>query len=215
MSPAQPNQSILTGLDVLQEVIAVGRPIGSRDLARRLGLEHSRANRILGTLVSGGMLQQDGQSKYRPGPRVHVLSALSLHASGLISAALPELTRFLEEGATVALGTLWRDTVVYLLHAKPGDNLAATAGAHQNYPRDKSIVGSLFDRPITSTDDGADAIWADRTEQAERSWAARIGSDGTAAIAIVLPVSHPAAAPPEAMLKRVESAARRIEAALM
>jgi len=208
MSPAQPNQSILTGLDVLQEVIAVGRPIGSREVARRLGLEHSRTNRILGTLVSGGMLQQDGQSKYRPGPRVHVLSALSLHASGLISAALPELMGFLEEGATVALGTLWRDTVVYLLHAKPGDNLAATAGAHQNYPREKSIIGSLFD-------DTADAIWADRTEQAERSWAARIGSVGTAAIAVVLPLIHPAAVPPEAMLKRVESTARRIEAALM
>lgn len=214
MSPAQPNQSILTGLDVLQEVIAIGRPIGSREVARRLGIEHSRANRILGTLVSGGMLHQNGQSKYLPGPRIHVLSALSLHASGLVTAALPQLAVFLEEGATVALGTLWRDTVVYLLHANPGDNLAATAGAHQNYPRDKSIIGSLFDLTVTTTPGLSTAIWIDRKERNERSWAARIPDGGTAAIAIVLSADHPAADPPEAMLQRVAAAAARIAAAL-
>ena len=208
MSPAQPNQSILAGLDVLQEVIAAGRPVGSREVARRLGIEHSRANRVLGTLESGGMLVQDEQSKYLPGPRIHVLSALSLHASGLVPAALPELGRFLQEGATVALGTLWRETVVYLLHANPGDDLAATAGAHQSYPRHKSIIGSLLDTRVNA--DAASAICETHPDRSERSWAARIRGGGAAAIAIVLPVNHPAADPPEVMLERVAAAAERI-----
>lgn len=216
MAPAQANQSILSGLDVLQEVIAAGVPLGSREVARRLQMEHSRANRILGTLAAGGMLQQNSESKYLPGPRIHVLSALSLHASGLIAAALPVLRPIQERGAVVALGTLWRDTVVYLLHGNPGDDLAATAGAHASFPRERSILGAVLvseagvELPATA--------WADRppeeNREAQRTWAARIGRGGTAAIAAVLPAHHPDADPPERMLEELRTGAEQIARAV-
>lgn len=206
MPPAQANQSILSGLEVLQEVIAAGFPLGSREVARRLGMEHSKANRILGTLAAGGMLQQNRQSKYLPGPRIHILSALSLHASRLVPAAIPELERFQQEGATVALGTIWRDTVVYLLHADPNDNLAATAGAHESFPRERSILNAVLG-------ENTDAVgWADRPEEAQRTFAARIGRHGTAAIAVVLPRDHPNVEPAGSFLQRVADAADRIAA---
>ncbi|TVR05730.1 MAG: hypothetical protein EA403_01735 [Spirochaetaceae bacterium] len=208
MAPAQANQSIASGFEVLQEVISAGHALGSREVARRLGMEHSRANRILGTLASVGMLLQDRDSRYLAGPRIHVLSALSLNASRLIPAALPHLRPFHSEGATVALGTLWRDTVVYLLHANPGQDLAASAGAHDSYPRDRSIIGSLL------ADDGPSAIWQDRPQEDSRAWAARIGSHGAMAIAVVLPRANPLCRPPRAMLSRVEAAARAISASI-
>lgn len=208
MAPAQANQSIASGFEVLQEVISAGRPLGSREVARRLGMEHSRANRILGTLASVGMLVQNQDSRYLSGPRVHVLSALSLNASRLIPAALPQLRPFHAEGATVALGTLWRDTVVYLLHANPTQDLAASAGAHDSYPRDRSIIGTLL------ADDGPSALWQDRPEEGSRGWAARVGNHGAMAIAVVLPKENPLCRPPRAMLSRVEAAARSISASI-
>lgn len=90
-APSQPNRSIIAGVTVLQEVVAAGAPVGSRELARRLGLEHSKANRILGTLVHMGMLRRTADRRYAPGAGVHVLSAQSLRASGLIQASLAPL----------------------------------------------------------------------------------------------------------------------------
>mgnify|MGYP000968225246 CR=1 FL=1 len=108
MMPAQANQSLIYGFQVLQEVIAAGQPVGSREVSRRLNMEHSRINRLLKTLVAIGMLYQDRDSKYYPGSGIHVLSALSLHASGLVTAALPVLEPIHKMGAIVALGTLWQ-----------------------------------------------------------------------------------------------------------
>ena len=87
MASAQPNQSILRGFLILQEVIVASTPLGSREVSRIVQIEHSTVNRVLGTLVQTGMLQQNTEKKYMPGPRIHVLSALSLTASRLIPSA--------------------------------------------------------------------------------------------------------------------------------
>lgn len=174
-------------------------------------MEHSRANRILGTLAAAGMLQQNSESKYLPGPRIHVLSALSLHASGLVTAALPILRSLQERGAVVALGTLWRDTVVYLLHANPDDDIAATAGAHANFPLKQSVFGRVLGQ-VNGTSLPS-AVWMDRPEIGERSWAARIGQNGTAGIAAVLPIDHPEGDPPERLLELLVSGAAEIAGA--
>ncbi len=206
MLPAQANQSLMNGFLVLQEVISAGSPIGSRDVARRLEMEHSRINRLLKTLVAIGMLRQDRGSKYSPGPRIHVISALSLHASGLITEALPVLEPIHRIGATVALGTLWRHTVVYLLHAHPDQDLSRSVGVHESLPENRSIIGRVLGP-------GAPACaWEDRPERGQRAWGARIGEHGAAAIAVVLPLDHPRADPPEAMLRLALEAAASIDA---
>jgi DNA-binding IclR family transcriptional regulator len=202
--PAQPNKSIILGFTILQEVISSEYPIGSREISRRLKLEHSRVNRILGTLVSTGMLQQNSKSKYYTGSRVHVLSALSLHASGIISHSLPILEPIHALGAQVALGTVWRESVVYLFNAYPNQDLAHSVGVHKSYPKDKSVITSVLglDRPMTA--------YIDRPATKERAWGARIGPNGTMAIAAVLPQIHLQATPVDIMMKIMDKAANDI-----
>ncbi|MDL2229158.1 helix-turn-helix domain-containing protein [Treponema sp. OttesenSCG-928-L16] len=204
MASAQPNQSILKGFVILQEVIASARPLGSREISRILAIEHSTANRILGTLVETGMLQQDSESKYLPGPRIHVLSALSFNASGLIPAALPVLETFHGIGATVALGTLWRDIVVYLLHARADQDLAQSAGVHESFPASKSSIGTVL------APGGPEVTYEYRPSFKQRAWAARIGDKENIGIAVVLPEDHPKANPPSVMKQLVKKAALEI-----
>ncbi|MDD3997341.1 MAG: helix-turn-helix domain-containing protein [Sphaerochaetaceae bacterium] len=206
--PAQPNQSILRGFDILQEVIVAGHPIGSREVARNLEMEHSSVNRILGTLAVTGILQQNKEKKYLPGPRIHVLSALSLNASKLIPASLPVLEPIHKLGATVALGTLWRDTVVYFLHARADQDIAQSAGVHESYPADKSIIGTVL------SPGGPMSTYEDRPVYGHRAWGARIGDTENIGIAAVLPFDHPLATPVDNMRLMVENAAKAILANL-
>jgi len=204
--PAQPNQSIIAGITVLQEVVAADRAIGSRELSRRLGIDHSRANRILGTLVHMGMLRRDERRKYRVGPGIHVLSAQSLRASGLVPASIGALTRLQRLGATVALGTVWRDVVCYLIHARPGVDPASTVGAHETFPADDSVIGALMA--------GRQRVvrW-DRTDRDQVSWAAAVGDPAIAAIAAVFPASDEHGRS-EAMREEMRSAADEVEATM-
>ncbi len=204
MPPAQPNQSILRGFLILQEVIVASRPLGSREVSRLVNIEHSTVNRILGTLVDTGMLQQNEESKYLPGPRIHVLSALSLNASRLVPATLPVLEEIHRLGALVALGTVWRDMVVYLLHASADQDIAHSAGVHEHYPARKSVIGMVLQPGEPAS------LWLDRPELQERAWGARVGDKENIAIAAVLPFGHPLADPPSRMQKMLEDAAQTI-----
>lgn len=204
MKPAQPNQSIITGVTVLQEVVTANVPLGSRELARRLGLEHSRVNRVLGTLVHIGMLRQDESRKYSAGPGIHALSAQSLHASGLIPASLRPLGELQKLGATVALGIVWRESVVYLLHADPGMDLASTAGAHHTFPVQESVIGAALgtSEPVVR--------W-DRADTGEVAWAAAIGTPRIAAIAAVFPRDSVHGRNDTAMSNTIAESAKQIE----
>lgn len=139
--PAQPNQSLIHGISCLQTVVAAGRPIGSREVARLLDDEHTRVSRLLSTLASIGLLEQTPQRKYQPGPALHVLTAQSLHGSMLLTAALPHLKTLMDRGMTVALGVLWRRQVCFLFHSKPGQPLEESIGRHELHPAEASSAG--------------------------------------------------------------------------
>lgn len=141
MLPAQPNKSLMNGFDCLLAVASSPDPLGSRQIARRLQLEHTRVNRLLGTLCHLGLVEQTANRKYRPGPGLHALSAQSLRASGLLRAALPHLEPLSAYGMTVSLGVLWRWQVCYLVYANPGEKPAETIGAHPTYVAHESIHG--------------------------------------------------------------------------
>lgn len=125
---AQANQSIIDGIAVLQALATADRPVGSRELARRLGLETTRVNRLLKTLASMGMAQQNADRKYSPGPGMHVLATQSLYASGLLRNAIKPLESLAFFGHTVALGVLWQDSVSFLYHARPGMSSSEAIG---------------------------------------------------------------------------------------
>ncbi len=142
--PAQPNASLITGLECLQALAGSEEPIGSRDLAA-----HTRAPSIrestglLGTLAAMGMAERTPDRKYVPGTGLHVLAAMSLRGSHLLAAALPHLDRLgeAEPAVSVALGVLWRRQVAYLFFADPGEPLQASIASRGLYAADQSSIG--------------------------------------------------------------------------
>ena len=138
---AQPNQSLIDGIATLQALAISEVPIGGRELARQLGFEHTRVNRILKTLAYLGIARQTANRKYAPGPGMHVLAAQSLFASGLIRRALPALESLRHFNYVVAFGVLWRDNVSYLYHAPPGLPSAEALGRIGLYPATKGGIG--------------------------------------------------------------------------
>lgn len=151
MKPAQPNQSLIDGLACLQTLAATDAPIGSREMARRLGLETTRVNRLLKTLAFLGLAQQDVRRKYVPGPGIHVLAAQAVHGSGLIRHALDPLTGLQGMDHQVAMGVLWRTDVCYLYLASPGDGADEAVGREPLYPAVESGLGTVL---LAQLDDG-------------------------------------------------------------
>jgi DNA-binding IclR family transcriptional regulator len=138
---AQPNQSLINGINCLQTVVGAGRPIGSRDVSRLLADDHTRTSRLLSTLADIGLLEQNAERKYQPGPGLHVLAAQSLRGSRLLTCALPHLKELMNRGMTVALGVLWQRQVCFLFHSKPGQPLEHSIGRHELHPAEKSSAG--------------------------------------------------------------------------
>ncbi|MFY1620218.1 IclR family transcriptional regulator [Micromonospora sp. WMMD736] len=158
MLPSQPNKSLQDGLDCLQLLASSAESLGSREVARRLGLEPSRANRLLKTLAHIRLIEQDERRRYRPGPGIHALAAQSLFGSGLIRRALGPLGELHVHGHTVAMGVLWRDQMSYLYHADPGMDTSTALGRIGLFPVARSGLGMAL---LASQDDeNVREMWA-------------------------------------------------------
>jgi DNA-binding IclR family transcriptional regulator len=171
---AQPNQSLIDGIATLQALATSEVPVGGRELARRLGFDPTRVNRLLKTLASLGIARQTANRKYTAGPGMHVLAAQSLFASGLIRRALPALESLRRFNYTIAMGVLWRDNVSYLYHAPPGFASSEALGRIGLYPATKGGIGlallaslpneevaSIYsERDIPNFPDGIDSLLA-------------------------------------------------------
>jgi DNA-binding IclR family transcriptional regulator len=180
MFPAQPNQSLMHGIECLQAIAIADGPLGSREVARRLDLEHTKVNRLLGTLAALGFVTRTADRRYVPGPALHVLSAQSLSASGLLQASIPVLRRGRLPDMVVALGVVWRDEVCYLVHAAPGVDPADAIGAHRASPAAESVIGRcLAESRGTAAGLHQDAAVAGQPEAATHGAAA--GAHQTAA----------------------------------
>jgi len=144
--PAQPNRSLVGGLDCLGMLVAAERPVGSRELARELDMEPTRVNRLLGTLAHLGLAERTAGRKYAPGPGLHVLAAMSLRGSRLLSAAMPYLEELgrAEPKFKVALGVLWRAHVAYLYFAEPGEVPQVAIASRDLFPAKKSSIGLVM-----------------------------------------------------------------------
>jgi DNA-binding IclR family transcriptional regulator len=148
---AQPNQSLIDGITVLQALATSSEPVGCRELARRVGLETTRVNRLLKTLSFLGIARQTTDRKYRAGAGMTVLAAQSLFASGLLRRALPALEELRHFGLTVAMGVLWRDNVSYLFHAPPAMSATDALGRIGLYPATRGGIGMAL---LATHDDG-------------------------------------------------------------
>ncbi|MFC1453873.1 helix-turn-helix domain-containing protein [Verrucomicrobiota bacterium] len=139
--PAQPNQSLIKGILCLQTMVIKGRPMGIRELSRKLHYDHTCVSRLLGTLASIGLAEKNAECKYQAGAGIHVLAAQSLQSSRLLACALPHIRNLLDEHLIVSLGVLWRKQVCYLFHGRNQDSLEEGIGATRPYPAFKSSIG--------------------------------------------------------------------------
>lgn len=138
---SQPNQSLIDGIRCLQYLVSSGRAIGCRELARLMDTNPTRVNRLLMTMATMGLTQQDEQRRYLPGPGIHALAAQAIRGSALFSRALPVLERDAPKDIVVAMGVLWEDQVIYLYHSEPGSQVTqALAGFHM-VPAWRSVIG--------------------------------------------------------------------------
>jgi len=141
---AQPNQSLIDGIATLQALASSPEPVGCREIARQLGLDPTKVNRLLKTLTWLGIARQTANRKYTAGSGMHVLAAQSLFASGLIKRAIPTLESLRRFGHTVALGVLWNDSVSYLFHAPPGLEVSRGLGRIGLLPASTSGIGIVL-----------------------------------------------------------------------
>lgn len=141
---SQSNQSLIDGLTCLQFLASARNPVGSREMARSLGLDNMRVNRLLKTLAQIGLAQQDAKKKYSIGPGIHALTAQSLFGSRVLKEALPLIEQLPFKGVTVALGVLWREHVTYLYHGEIGDNIEKGLGRIGLVPALNSIIGKCL-----------------------------------------------------------------------
>ncbi|MFP4355024.1 MAG: IclR family transcriptional regulator [Phycisphaerae bacterium] len=139
--PAQPNQSLIDGLACLQAISVADEAVGTRQLARQLGLETTRVSRLLGTLAHLGLAEKDENRRYRPGPAVHVLAAQAMFGSGLLRRAMKHLDELRQTGLMVAMGVLWQDRVTYLYHGSAETPPAEAIGHVRLYPARRSGLG--------------------------------------------------------------------------
>ena len=107
-------------------------------------MEPTRVNRLVKTLAHLGLTEQTESRKYAVGPGIHVLSAQTLYASGLLRKALPVIRRLQVTGCTVALGVLWHDHVAYLCHADPALPVEEGIGRMNLYPATLSSIGMVL-----------------------------------------------------------------------
>ena len=164
MLPAQPNRSLMDGIRCLQILASNPGPIGARELARRLSMETTRAHRLVKTLAHMGMARQNRNSKYMPGPAMHVMAAQSLYSSGLIgNTTQPLLDLHNKLNLLTAFGMLWERNVYYLCHLMPGKSAEEAAGRMRIQPVTQSGIGMMLlskktDDEVREFFDGVDEI---------------------------------------------------------
>lgn len=195
--PAQPNRSLADGIALLGLLCSTREALGTREAARQLGWEATRANRLLGTLRDMGLAAQDGQRRYRPGPGVHLLAVQCLHGSGLLSAAIPVLEVHRHDDLGFALGVLWQGRVCYLLHAPRGRALGQGLDHATLLPAEGSSIGMALEAAATGpTRTPATEIARIRA----RGYAIQRNADGhTGSVALAIPGASPADPPVAAL----------------
>lgn len=142
--PAQPIQGLTDGIAVLTRLAVSRTPVAVTSLARELGFEVTRTNRLLRTLAHLGMAYRTRSRKYVAGAGTIVLAAQSMFGSGLIERTKPVFERIMKHGYTTAFGVLWGDIVSYLFHGGPNMPVTQGYGHLGMYPSVRSSLGIVL-----------------------------------------------------------------------
>lgn len=127
------SQSVARALSILDLLEREGEGLGVREIARRLGVSPTIAQRLLTTLAGSGYVERatNGQS-YRVGFRLFQVGRSYLAHNSLHSVCLPELRQLAEAHHVNAyLGVLRGNSVIYLeaLQSKGPIAIVSTPGS--------------------------------------------------------------------------------------
>jgi DNA-binding IclR family transcriptional regulator len=149
------SQSVARALSVLDLLADCGEDVGVREIARRLKLAPSIAQRLLATLAAGGYVEHapDGQ-KYRIGSRAFQVGRVFLAKTDLRGSSLPELRAMAERDKVNAfLGVLRDRSMVYIealqshapiaIRSSPGSR-----GALHSTAFGKALLAELSDQEV-------------------------------------------------------------------
>ena len=142
--PHQPVLGLIDGIEVLQHLSSASDSCSGMEIAKDLGIEKTKVNRILKTLAYLGLTYQNADKRYELGPAIHVLSAQTLYGSGLINRSIKHLIELTEIAPTVAFGVLWKDKVSYLYHWEKGIQPMEGLGRIDLFPATLSSLGLVL-----------------------------------------------------------------------
>jgi DNA-binding IclR family transcriptional regulator len=137
---------VLRAISILKAFDADTPEMGIGELSRRVRLNRSTVHRLVGALISEGLMAQDVQTgKYRLGPELVALGALVLRNTDLRRVALPHLQALARQtGETVDLEILSGSEVV-VIEEVPGEHVLS-AGRYfgQRYPAHCTSTGKVL-----------------------------------------------------------------------
>ena len=125
-------QSLQRALGVLEVVANNHAPIGSTEIARKVGLHPSTTHHLLQTLTSLGYLAQDEQTReYYIGSKVFQVAAVAWNEANLLKLAAPALAEVVHhtgETAHLSLITQHEVTVIHKVEGKDPITVSARVG---------------------------------------------------------------------------------------
>jgi DNA-binding IclR family transcriptional regulator len=148
------NQSVARALKILNLLADNGEPLGVREIARKLRVAPSIAQRLLKTLAREGYLEQaDTTLRYGIGYRAFQVGNSFVAQTNLHSAVTPELYVLAEQQISSFLGVLRDKRVVYLASVPSNGPVAVNhrPGAHAHLhstAMGKALLAELPDQEL-------------------------------------------------------------------
>ena len=131
-------------IEVLFHLHGAGEPLGVSALGRSLGLPRSTVHRLLAPLLRRGLVERDGDRRYRPGFALVALGLGVLRGDPLVAAASPVLEAEAQDlGETVFLTAARGGRIAVLEKAEGRGFLRASPQVGSTVPVHATAVGKL------------------------------------------------------------------------
>jgi IclR family KDG regulon transcriptional repressor len=204
-----PTQSVDKAIAILKEFSLAEPELGVSELARRLGLTKSTVHRLLASLLEGGLIEQDLDSrKYRLGCALVELGYNVIHSNSLTKTALPYLAYLAGQAhEAVYVAVRERDVVLTMAQVLSPDvpdqvpwpgvlPLHATASGKVLLTQmDETELGPLLEKGLAawteSTITGADELRQEIQRVREQGHATCLEEQEAGVNAVAVPVRTP------------------------
>ncbi len=139
------SQVVQAALQILEEVARQGET-GVRDLARSVGMTHSKAHRLLVTLQEAGyMNQSEDTGRYRLSLKLFELGSQALRRMGLLEETRPVLAELAATtGETVMLSVREGTSVVFVDRIASSHPVQLVHGIGERAPLHGTASGKIF-----------------------------------------------------------------------